>query len=67
MKQFIVNVVEQKVTPFVVGAKDEWEAMVKAKDGEGYIHESGSIDLKLEPTSWEVSEFEPTYLWEQWI
>lgn len=67
MKQFIVNVVEQKVTPFVVEAKDEWEAMVKAKDGEGYVHESGSIDLKLEPTSWEVSEFEPTYLWEQWI
>jgi len=67
MKQFIVNVVEQKVTPFVVEAKDEWEAMVKVKDGEGYVHESGSIDLKLEPTSWEVSEFEPTYLWEQWI
>ena len=67
MKQFIVNVVEQKVTPFVVEAKDEWEAMVKAKDGEGYIHESGSIDLKLEPTSWEVTEFEPYHLWEQWI
>ena len=67
MKHFIVNVVEEKVTPFVVEANDEWEAMVKAKDGEGYIHESGSIDLKLEPTSWEVSEFEPTYIWEQLI
>lgn len=67
MKQYIVNVVEQKITPFVVEANDEWEAMLKAKDGEGYIHESGSVDLNLDPTAWEVSEFEPTYLWEQWI
>lgn len=65
-KKFIVNVVEQKVTPFIVEAEDEWDAMIKAKDGDGYIHESGSVDLKLEPTSWDVEQFNdyPQYAFE---
>lgn len=66
MKKFIVNVVEQKITPFVVEANDEWEAMVKAKDGEGYIHETGSVDIALEPTSWNVERLNeyPRYAFE---
>lgn len=67
MKQFIVNVVEQKITPFVVEAEDEWQAMVKAKDGDGYMHHSGPVDLTIDPKTWEVSEFEQTNLWEEWI
>jgi hypothetical protein len=66
MKKFIVNVVEKKITPFVVEANDEWEAMVKAKDGEGYIHETGSVDIALEPTSWNVESLNeyPRYAFE---
>ena len=65
MKQYIVNVIEQKITPFVVEADDEWAAMEKAKEGDGYIHETGSFSLPLEPTSWEV--YEPIRVWEEWI
>ena len=65
MKKFIVNVLEQKITPFVVEATDEWSAMEKAKDGDGYIHETGSYSLPLEPTAWEV--YEPARVWEEWI
>lgn len=54
MKQYVVNVVESRITPFVVEANDEWEAMIKAKDGQGYIHESGSIETLNDPTTWEV-------------
>ena len=67
MKQFIVNVVEQKITPFVVEAEDEWTAMVKAKDGDGYIHHSGSVDLAIDPKTWEVSEYEQNDSWLEWI
>lgn len=65
-KKFIVSIVEQKVTPFVVEADDEWDAMVKANDGDGYIHESGSVDMKLEPMSWDVERFNdyPQYAFE---
>ena len=74
MKKFIVNVLEQKITPFVVEAEDEWSAMIKANNGEGYIHQTGSINLATEPTTWEVYEsailwetYEPASLWEEWI
>ena len=60
-----LNVLEQKITPFVVEATDEWSAMEKAKDGDGYIHETGSYSLPLEPTAWEV--YEPARVWEEWI
>jgi hypothetical protein len=65
MKCFVVNVIEQKVTPFVVEADDEWSAMIKAKDGDGYIHETGSVDLPIDPTTWEV--YESVKIWEEWI
>jgi len=65
MKKFIVNVIERKITPFVVEADDEWGAMVKAKDGDGYIHEIGSFDFPVEPTTWEV--YESVKLWEEWV
>lgn len=61
MKKFIVNVVEKKVTPFVVEANDEWSAMEKACSGEGYIHECGSFDMPLSPSSWEVDEYTMVY------
>ena len=56
MKKFIVDVVEQKVTPFVVEAEDEWDAMIKAKDGYGYVHETGSQETLVSPTSWNVEQ-----------
>lgn len=61
MKKFIVNVVEQKITPFVVEANDEWSAMEKATNGEGYIHESGSIKVAVDPTTWEVEDYSSMY------
>lgn len=62
MATFIVNVEQKKITPFVVEAENEWEAMIKAKEGEGYIHESGSMDLEIEPTSWSVDSYSDSYL-----
>ena len=56
MRKYIVNVVEKRITPFVVEAESEWEAIEKASDGDGYIHQSGSFDLGLDPSSWEVEE-----------
>jgi hypothetical protein len=67
MKRFVVNVIEQKITPYVVEANDEWEAMIKAKDGEGYISEAGPVDLQIDPTSWEVTEFNHTELFADWF
>jgi len=67
MKRFVVNIIEQKITPFVVEASDEWEAMIKAKDGEGYVSETGSIDLPIDPMSWEVTEFDHTELFADWF
>lgn len=66
MKKYVVNVLEQKITPFVVEANDEWEAMLKAKDGDGYVEPTGSIDIGIDPTSWEVSEYNSYNLWEEW-
>lgn len=61
MKKFIVNVVEQKITPFVVEADDEWSAMEKANNGEGYIHESGSVKVMTDPVSWDVEDYTNSY------
>lgn len=63
---YLVNVKETQITPVVVEAVDEWDAMNKAKDGDGYIHESGSFHTLHDPTSWDVSEFSPRPLWEEW-
>lgn len=57
--KYLVNVRQEQITPFVVEAEDEWEAMVKAKDGEGYIHETGSMDVTIDPKTWEVQEYLP--------
>ena len=57
MRKYIVNVVEKRITPFVVEAESEWEAIEKASDGDGYIHQSGSFDLGLDPSSWEVEDY----------
>jgi len=67
MKKFVVNVLEQRVTPFIVEAEDEWDAMMKAKDGEGYIEPTGSIDIQIDPTTWEVLEYSSFNLWEEWV
>jgi hypothetical protein len=61
MKKFIVNVVEQKITPFVVEANDEWSAMEKASNGEGYIHESGSVSVMVDSTTWDVEDYTSSY------
>jgi hypothetical protein len=61
MKKFIVNVVEQKITPFVVEADDEWSAMEKASNGEGYVHESGSMNVIADPRTWEVEDYTGAY------
>lgn len=59
--KFVVNVETKQITPFVVEADSEWEAMLKARDGEGYIHESGSLNMELEPTSWSVDRYNESY------
>ena len=61
MRKYIVNVVEKRITPFVVEAESEWEAIEKASDGDGYIHQSGSFDLSLDPGSWEVEDYHNEY------
>lgn len=61
MKKFIVNVVEQKITPFVVEADDEWSAMEKASNGEGYVHETGSMNVVSDPRTWEVEDYTNAY------
>lgn len=61
MKKFIVNVVEQKITPFVVEADDEWSAMEKASNGEGYVHETGSMNVIADPRTWEVEDYTGVY------
>ena len=61
MKKFIVNVVEQKITPFVVEADDEWSAMEKASNGEGYVHETGSVNIITSPATWDVEDYTSAY------
>ncbi len=57
--KFLVHVQQMQMIPFVVEAEDEWEAMLKAKDGEGYVHETGSVDILSDPKTWEVQEYTP--------
>jgi hypothetical protein len=58
MSTFIVNVEQRRITPVVIEAENEWEAMRKVTDGEGYIHETGSVNIDLDSTSWQVESYQ---------
>jgi len=57
MKKYIVNVEKMRITPTVVEAENEWEAMVLANSGVGTPHEMGTLEYFTDPKSWEVDTF----------
>ena len=57
MKKYTVNIESKVITPYVVFADNEFEAMIKAVEGSGEIHESGSIEIGTDPSNWKVESY----------
>ncbi len=70
MRTYIVNVMIKEMTPMVVDADNEWEAMIKVSSGEGYPHESGTQSTVIDSTEWEVEEYDDSLsseLYREWL